>query len=153
MGSARKTQGSRSEERDTNDILKQKKQSLQKIGVNLKADRARVDENDEKSEESDIAQKFDNSIRKEKIDELSKRLHEEGEKKLKARIEMAQNKEKSELSDCSFKPAVNKLTSKQKHYRESRFVPANPDEVSKQFEMKRQRAQTADAKKASQVAD
>lgn len=117
--------------------------------MNLKADRARVDEKNEGSEESDIERKFENSIRKEKLDELSRRLHDEGEKKLKTRIEMAENKEKLDMDKCTFKPTVNKLTQRQKHYRENRFVGKNFDESQKPFEFMQKRAQTADAKKVA----
>ena len=99
----------------------------------MKADRARVDEKNE-SEDSDIHRNFENSIRKEKIDELSKRLHEEGERKLRNRIEMAENKEKLDMSHCTFKPTVNKLTSKQRNYRENRFVGKTLDEPQKSFQ-------------------
>lgn len=79
MSSSRKRGGSRSKSREGNDILNQKNKSLQKIGVNLKADRARVDEKDEGSDGSDVERNFENSIRREKIDELTRRLHQEGE--------------------------------------------------------------------------
>ena len=67
--------------------------SLQKIGVNLKADHARVVEKDEDSDD-DLQDKFENSIRKERIDELTNRLHAEAERKTKERVEWAENKEK-----------------------------------------------------------
>jgi hypothetical protein len=148
MSSSKKRSTSRGS-RDGGDILNQKKQSLQKIGVNLKADRARVDEKNEGSEDSDIHRNFENSIRKEKIDELSRRLHQEGEKKVRTRIEMAENKEKLDMSDCTFKPTVNKLTSRQRHYRENRFVHKTADEPQRPFEVMQKRAQTADAKKVA----
>lgn len=51
------------------------------------------------------------------------------------------------MSSCTFKPTVNKLTTKQKYYRENRFVDKTYDEPKVTFEMKQKRAQTADAKK------
>lgn len=106
----------------------------------MKAERARVDEKNEGSEDSDIHRNFENSIRKEKINELSRRLHGEGEKKIRTRIEMAENKEKLDMSDCTFKPTVNKLTSRQRHYRENRFVHKTFDEPQKAFEVMQKRA-------------
>ena len=69
----------------------------------MKADRARVDEKDEDSDD-DMQDKFEKSIRKERIDELTSRLHAEAERKTKQRIDMAENKEKQELSKCTFNP-------------------------------------------------
>ena len=45
---------------------------------------------------------------------------------------MSENKMKMVLGECPFKPSVNKMTTKQRAYRESRFV-SNPDELQKQF--------------------
>ena len=64
--------------------MEQKKNSLNKIGVNLKADRAKVLEADENSDDSDI-KKFNSTIKQEKVEELSKRLHKEAEEKYRAR--------------------------------------------------------------------
>ena len=116
----------------------------------MKADRARVDEKDEASQDSDIHRKFDNSIRKEKIDELSRRLHEEGVKKVKTRIEMAESKDKLVMDNCTFKPTVNKMTSRQQYARQNRFGKTF-NETKMPFEVMQKRAQTADAKKVAEI--
>lgn len=126
---------SRSQDRSESDLLEKKKASLKKIGINLKADKAKVLEDDEYSESSDIKKKYKNTMQNEKVEKLSKRLYNEAETKNRTRQEMTENKVKRILGDCPFKPNVNKLTNKQRQYRESRFVAKDP-EVQKQFQLK-----------------
>lgn len=144
MNSARGREASRSQDRAKNNdgILEQKKKSLVKIGVSLKADKNQVPEGDEMSEDSAIRKKYENTMKAEKVTELSKRLHKEAEQKAKLRKDMATDKEKVVLGECSFKPQVNKLTSRQRQFRSSRF--AGKDSLDAKY----LRAQTADPKKA-----
>lgn len=59
---------------------------------------------------------------------------------------MTNNKIKMILGDCTFKPETNRMTKRQRKYRESRFVSKDP-EIKGSFVDKAKRAQTADAKK------
>lgn len=67
----------RSQERILDDIIETKRSSLKKIGVNLKADDKNKVIEAEDSDDSQNATRIRASLQQEKVEALSKRLHDE----------------------------------------------------------------------------